>query len=60
MFQKAIDINPEVPNYHNTLAWLYFSTGQREKAIQSQEQAIKLNPHPVYKSELEKFKSTEE
>ncbi len=55
MVHKAIIINPNYANYYDTQAWLFFESGDREKAIQSMKKAIELNPHPVYKDELEKF-----
>lgn len=58
MIDKAIQINPTVAGYWDTQAWLYFELGESEKACLSEQKAIELYPHNVYKQALDKFKST--
>jgi thioredoxin-related protein len=57
MIEKAIGINPNIARYWDTQAWLYFETGETEKAARSEQKAIDLFPHSAYKQALENFKS---
>ncbi|MEI7663434.1 MAG: tetratricopeptide repeat protein [Bacteroidota bacterium] len=42
--EKAVSINPRVPEIQQQLAFLYGNTGQFEKAINTYKTAIELNP----------------
>lgn len=55
--QKAISLNPNKANYYDTQAWLYYKDGNTDKAIESMNKAIEINPHPEYKKNLETMKS---
>jgi tetratricopeptide (TPR) repeat protein len=57
MVQKSISINPGRAGTYSTEAWIHFEMGDKEKAIQFQNKAIELYPHPSYIADLEKFKA---
>lgn len=57
MVQKSISLNPDRPGTYSTGAWIHFEMGDKEKAIQLQNKAIKLYPNPSYIADLEKFKA---
>lgn len=57
MVRKSISINPDRAGTYSTEAWILFEMGERDKAIQSQNKAIAIYPHPAYLRDLEKFKS---
>jgi len=55
--QDAIAIDSKDDNLFDTLAHLYFVSGNKEKAINTIEKAIVMNPESkYYKEELAKFK----
>jgi tetratricopeptide (TPR) repeat protein len=59
--QKAVDIE-RLPAYLDTLAEAYFVNGSTQKAIETINEAISLNPGNIeyYKDQLKKFKEAEE
>jgi len=57
MISNAIKINSNNAAYWDTLAWLYFESGEISKAIISEQKAIEIFPHPVYKNALQQFES---
>jgi len=57
MISNAIKINSNNAAYWDTLAWLYYESGKISKAIISEQKAIEIFPHPVYKNALQQFES---
>lgn len=56
-FKKALAVNAEDPGMWDTLGWLYFRNGDKAKAVEAEENALKLDPqNKDYKANLEKFK----
>ena len=42
--KRAVAASPEVPQFHDTLGWIYRARGERSKAVESLQQATKLPP----------------
>jgi len=42
--QKAVELAPNVPQFHDTLGWVYRAMGDKGKAVTSLEQASRLPP----------------
>lgn len=42
--QKAVQLKPESSGIWDTLAWLYYVTGEKEKAVSAMEKAVADNP----------------
>ena len=54
--QKAIKLDPESASKWDTLAWLYFESGEKEKALKAMRKAVELRPDSEgYKQNLEKM-----
>lgn len=54
--QKAIDMEPEDGNIWDTLGEIYAGMGNYEKAVQSEERAIKFAPdNPLFKEKLRQW-----
>jgi tetratricopeptide (TPR) repeat protein len=57
MAQKALELEPRADQIWDTLAWIYFETGDKDKAIKAMEKAARLNPKEKrYQENLRKFK----
>jgi len=55
--KKSLDLQPDTPAYLDTLAELYFRSGQPVEAIPPIQRAIELDPNNrYYRLQLEKFK----
>ena len=55
---RAVELKPRNPSYHDTLAEVYFRTGNREKAIAHSQKCVELNPtRKHYREQLERFRS---
>ena len=60
MIKRALEINDGQASYWDTLAGLYFETGNREGAIEAQEKAVELRPDfQAYQQKLEKYQGQE-
>ncbi|MSR30742.1 MAG: hypothetical protein EXR99_04475 [Gemmataceae bacterium] len=46
--QKAVQIDPESPAYHDTLAEVLFQLGRQKEALEEQQKAVALDPVKVY------------
>jgi tetratricopeptide (TPR) repeat protein len=57
MSQKSIELNPFRPGSYSTKAWIYYEMGNKDKAIELQNQAIEIYPLPSYYQDLERFES---
>ncbi|SFM82194.1 Tfp pilus assembly protein PilF [Nitrosomonas nitrosa] len=42
--KKAIEQAPEIPSFHDTLAWVYRAQGKLEEAEKTLSKAVKMNP----------------
>ncbi len=55
--KKSLDINPDTPPYLDTLAELYYRSGQPVKSIPLIQRAIELDSsNRYYRVQLDKFK----
>jgi tetratricopeptide (TPR) repeat protein len=45
---KAVELEPSMAGFHDTLAEVYFQRGGKEKALAEQKKAIELNPKRAY------------
>lgn len=46
--QKAVDLAPDVPGYHESLAEAHFQKGDKTKAVEAIKKAIELEPKRTY------------
>jgi len=54
--EKAVKLDPEAANIWDTLAWLYFESGKKEKSLKAMRKAVELRPDSEgYKQNLEKM-----
>jgi uncharacterized Ntn-hydrolase superfamily protein len=55
---RAVALEPEAPHILDTLAEAYFRSGMTDKAIETIQAAIKIDPEsPYYKGQMDRFKS---
>ena len=58
MARRAVDLESESDEIWDTLGWLYYESGDTDKAIKAMETAAKLSPEiKSYQENLDKFKS---
>jgi predicted Zn-dependent protease len=56
--QKAVQLEPSIPGYHDTLAEVYFQRGDTPKAIDEIKKSIALDPKRAYfKKQLKRFEA---
>ena len=56
--QRSLELRPDEPSYLDTLGRCYYASGELEKAIEVQRQAVSLNPHlQVMRDQLELFET---
>ena len=54
--QKAVKLDPGSASKWDTLAWLYFESGEKDKALKAMRKAVELRPDSEgYKQNLEKM-----
>ena len=54
--EKAVELEPKASGIWDTLAWLYFENGEKEKAIEAMKKAVEHSPDDEgYKKNLEKM-----
>jgi tetratricopeptide (TPR) repeat protein len=57
MAKRSIALDPGRSGTYSTAAWIYYEMGDKEQAIQLQNKAIELYPHPSYIQDLKKFQT---
>jgi tetratricopeptide (TPR) repeat protein len=58
MAQKAVALEPDADHIWDTLAWLYYETGDKDNAIKAMKKAVGLNPdNKRYQEALQKFRA---
>jgi tetratricopeptide (TPR) repeat protein len=47
-WRKALEINPQIPNMHNSIALALMGLGKQKEAIEELEKDIQITPNPVF------------
>jgi len=56
--RKSLELRPDAGGYYDTLAHVYFARGEYQKAVETQQKAVELEPHsPIMRQKLEVFRA---